>query len=68
MSAGKAQLADAAKKLHAAWREARTRWDDDAARAFEKRYLEPLPGALRRASQAMDALDEAIASARRSCS
>lgn len=67
-STGRAMLADAIKQLGVAWSRAREHWDDEAARKFEKTYLEPVQPKLRSTQGAMEKLAEATAAARRACS
>lgn len=67
-STGRAMLADATKQLSLAWARAREQWDDEAARRFEKTYLEPIGPRLRSTQGAMEKLAEATNAARRACS
>ncbi len=67
-STGRAMLADASKQLMTAWARAREHWDDQAARRFEKTYLEPIAPKLHATQGAMEKLAEATAAARRACS
>jgi len=50
------------------FREVRERWDDDTARAFEERVVEPLEGQVRTATAALDGLRETLARVRSDCS
>lgn len=68
LSVSKGMVIDAAKQLNRSWEKARRDWDDDTARAFHAEFLDPLPGKLRAAVEAMDALAAASARAERECS
>lgn len=65
---GRAMLADAHKQMSTAWLRARDVWNDQAARAFEERYLEVLGPKIRSTLAAMEKLSDATAAARRACS
>ena len=67
-STGRAMLADAAKQLETAWARAREHWNDEAARRFEKAYLDPIAPKIRATQGAMEKLAEATTAARRACS
>lgn len=67
MSAGRAILADAGRKLDRRWQELREVWRDRNAESFEKRYMQPIASASRSAAMAMDELDDVAQKARRAC-
>ena len=65
-SAGR--LERAAKELRLHFDRARDGWRDDRAAEVERRLLDPLDAATRRAADAMNRLAQAVAAARRDCS
>jgi hypothetical protein len=65
---GRAMLADAAQSLTKAWSRAREQWNDQAALAYEKTYIEPLSTKVRSTISAMEKLSDAASTARRACS
>lgn len=67
LSAGRGLLLDAQKQFLLEWARLRETWTDQNAAAFEKRYVEPVDGQVRRASEAMERLAEIAAAARRAC-
>ena len=50
-----------------AWQRARAEWRDEPGRAFERRYLAQVDAAVRRALEAMAAMDRLNTQARRDC-
>ncbi|HLL89248.1 MAG TPA: hypothetical protein VK324_08085 [Tepidisphaeraceae bacterium] len=68
VSEGRANLAEAAKKLVEKWAETRSSWDDVRAREFEARVLVPLQADVKAAVGAMDNLDVLLNQVRRDCS
>jgi len=67
LSAGRGLLLDAQKQLLLEWSRLRESWTDQNADAFEKRYIDPVDGQVRRATEAMERLAEIAAAARRAC-
>ena len=61
------QLSKAMKELILRWNEAKTDWDDAAARAFETNVLEPLELDAKNAATAMDSAAELLNQVRREC-
>lgn len=66
--AAQAKLKDANEVLQAKWRRVREHWQDDAADAFKNEFIEPLPGKIRSAMEAMGRIGEMLAAAKRDCS
>jgi hypothetical protein len=64
---GQARLRDAVKQLKARWARAREHWDDAAAEAFEREFIEPLDARVLATINAMAKFGEALASAKREC-
>ena len=64
---GQAKLQDALKQLRIVWRETKTKWDDEASRAFEREHLEPLEPKIRATMIALARLDEVARAAEREC-
>ncbi|MDQ7012644.1 MAG: hypothetical protein Q9O74_01955 [Planctomycetota bacterium] len=67
MSGGQGMLLDASKQFVRDWSRLHESWTDQNAEAFEKRYIAPIEGHVRRAAEAMDRLGEIAAAARRAC-
>jgi hypothetical protein len=67
IGASKGMVADAAKQLITAWKATRRDWDDDAARWFEREFLDPVSPKIRSAVSAMDKLASLAAQAERDC-
>jgi hypothetical protein len=67
LSAGRGLLLDAQKQFLQEWSRLRESWTDQNADAFEKRYIDPVDGQVRRATEAMERLAEIAAAARRAC-
>ncbi len=63
----KAQMLDALKKFRAKWQHVRAAWDDDAARAFERDFIESLEHRLMSAAKGIDHVTELMAQVRREC-
>lgn len=63
----KAQMLDALKKLRAKWQHVRGLWDDDAARAFERDFIDSLEHRLMAAAKGIDHVTELMARAKREC-
>ena len=64
---GRGQLGKGLKQLMLRWSETRMSWDDAAALAFEKKFLEPLEIDLRSAVGAMDHMATLLSQIRRDC-
>lgn len=67
MSVGRGLLLDAKKQFLQEWSRLHETWTDQNADAFERRYIQPVEGQVRRASEAMERLADTAASARRAC-
>jgi hypothetical protein len=67
MPVAKANLVDALKKVRRRWEHVREHWDDDAARQFQKDFLDPLEGRVIAAAKALDHVAELAAAVRREC-
>ncbi len=67
LSLGRGLLLDAQKQFMRDWAQLHESWTDQNAEAFEKRYIQPLEGQIRHASEAMERLAETAAAARRAC-
>jgi hypothetical protein len=65
--AAQAKLKDASDVLNAKWRRASEHWTDDAAKDFRERVIDPVPGRVRSAMEAMGRMGEIIASVKRDC-
>ncbi len=65
--AAQAKLKDASDVLLAKWRRANEHWTDDAAKDFRERVIDPVPGRVRSAMEAMGRMGEIIASVKRDC-
>jgi hypothetical protein len=63
----KANLVDALKKLRQKWDRAREHWNDEAARRFQKDYLDPLENRVIAAAKSLDHVAELMATVRREC-
>lgn len=63
-----ANLVDAHKQLRTRWLHIRQSWSDDAARQFEKEFIEPLEQRVLAAVRGLDHVAETMAQARRDCS
>jgi hypothetical protein len=61
------QLSKAMKELLLRWNEAKTDWDDAAARAFEVNVLEPLQFDAKNAASTMDSAADLLTQVRREC-
>jgi hypothetical protein len=66
-SVGRGLLLDAKKKFMQEWARLNESWTDQNADAFERRYIQPVEGQVRRASEAMEQLADVAAAARRAC-
>lgn len=67
MSAGRGMLLEAGKQFAREWAGLHESWTDQNAEAFENRYIAPIDGHIRRATEAMDRLAETADAARRAC-
>lgn len=67
LSAGRGMLLDAQKQFLQEWSRLRETWTDRNAEEFEKRFIQPVDGQVRRASEAMEQLADVVAAARRAC-
>jgi hypothetical protein len=67
LSVGRGLLLDAEKRFLQEWSRLRESWTDQNADAFESRYIQPIEGQVRRATEAMERLAEVAAAARRAC-
>ncbi len=67
LSVGRGLLIDAQKQFLRDWARLRETWTDQNAEAFEARYIQPVDGQVRRATEAMERLAEIAAAARRAC-
>ena len=63
----KANLVDALKKLRQKWDRAKGHWNDEAARQFQKDYLDPLESRVIAAAKSLDHVAELMATVRREC-
>jgi hypothetical protein len=63
----KANLVDALKKLRQKWDRAKEQWNDEAARQFQKDYLDPLENRVIAAAKSLDHVAELMATVRREC-
>ena len=61
------QLKESMKELLIRWDIVREKWDDPAARAFEKDFLLPLEPAANKAVSAMDEMAEILRRVKREC-
>ncbi|MGH7130425.1 MAG: hypothetical protein ACREJO_00555 [Phycisphaerales bacterium] len=66
--AAQAKLKEATEVLNAKWRRTREYWQDDSAEAFKNEVIEPFPGKVRTAMEAMGRIGEMLAAAKRDCS
>jgi hypothetical protein len=67
LSVAKANLMDALKTLRMRWDKARSVWNDDAARQFEKDYFERLESRIVAAIKGLDHVSELTATVKRDC-
>ena len=67
LSVAKANLMDAVKTLRQRIDRARSVWDDEAARRFEKDYIAPLDAKVLVAAKGLDHVAELTAAVRRDC-
>ena len=65
---GRGQLGKLIKDLQLRWHETRMNWDDEQARRFEERYIEPMEQDLRVALSAMDDMAAILSQVRQECS
>ena len=65
---GRGQLGKLIKDLRERWHQTRMNWDDDQARRFEERYIEPMDQDLRVALSAMDDMAAILNQVRQECS
>jgi len=63
----KANLVDGLKKLKARIARARSDWDDEAFRRFEKEFIEPLEAKVLMATKGLDHVAEITVAARHDC-
>jgi hypothetical protein len=68
VAAATIKIRQAHKDFLRVYAEIRERWDDDTARAFDERVVEPLEGQLRTACSSLDRIREALVRARGDCS
>jgi hypothetical protein len=68
LSVGKGVLIDAKQEFLREWSRVRESWRDGNAEAFERAYVAPIEGHVRRAVAAMDELTAVVAAAQRECS
>ena len=64
---GRGQLGKLIKDLRERWHQTRMNWDDDQARRFEERYIEPMEQDLRAALSAMDDMAGILSQVRQEC-
>jgi hypothetical protein len=64
---GRGQLGKLIKDLQNRWHETRMNWDDEQARRFEERFIEPLEQDLRIALSAMDEMGAILGQIRNEC-
>jgi hypothetical protein len=64
---GRGQLGKLFKDLQSRWHETRVSWDDEQARRFEARFLEPLEHDLKTTLSAMDEMAAVLSQARDEC-
>lgn len=67
LSVGRGLLLDTQKHFAHEWSRLRRTWTDQSAEAFEHRYIDPVEGHVRRATEAMERLAEIATAARRAC-
>ncbi|GJM19597.1 MAG: hypothetical protein DHS20C14_18100 [Phycisphaeraceae bacterium] len=67
LQGGRGMIVDARRDLLARWDRVTDVWDDANARAFEKRYIEPVDRHVRQAAEAMEKLAAVLDRARREC-
>jgi hypothetical protein len=67
LSVAKANLMDALKTLRQRWDKARSVWNDEAARQFEKDYFDGLEARVVAAIKGLDHVSELTAAVRRDC-
>ena len=68
VAAATIKIRQAHKDFLRAYAEIRERWDDDTARAFDERVVDPLEAQLRTACTALDRIRESLVRARNDCS
>jgi hypothetical protein len=64
---GRGQLGKLIKDLGQRWHETRMNWDDEQARRFQERFIEPLEQDLRIAVSAMDEMSAVLSQIRNEC-
>ena len=67
VAVAKANLVDALKKLRQKWDRAREHWDDEAAKQFQKDYIDPLESRVIGAAKSLDHVAELMTTVRREC-
>ena len=67
VAAAKANLIDSLKKLRLRIDAAKSDWDDDVRRRFERDFIDPLEGATLGAAKGLDHLTELIERVQREC-
>ena len=60
-------LGEATKMLQTEWQQTRATWTDAKSLEFEKTYLEPLPGLVAQASNAVEELNVLLSKLRHDC-
>lgn len=67
VSGARAQLGGAWSELRVHWDTARRSWNDAAALAFEREFLEPFEPSIKAAGNAMEDMADVLARLRREC-
>jgi hypothetical protein len=67
MSISGAALPEYGKQLSIAWQNTREKWRDAKAAEFEKRFMEDLPGEMKRAASVIEELDKLLKKVRSDC-
>jgi hypothetical protein len=60
-------LTQAAKDLANEWQQTKSSWNDTKSREFEEKYLEDLPGHVRRAALMIEEIDVVLRKIRSEC-
>lgn len=67
VSAARANLVDALKKLHIRWDAVKLSWDDEARRRFQKECIDPLESKVHAALKSLEHVSELTQVVRREC-
>ena len=68
LTSGPGRLQKATKELHEAWMETRKHWDDQTAKEFEEKYLNPILPHIRLVLAEVNEMRDTLDKAERACS